>query len=311
MQATNQKIMHPTHIRQTKSEQIGYAVIIVVLVLLSVIFVYPLYQVLICSVSDPNIVMTKNSMLFWPEGLQFNAYKLVFQNRNLRTGFLNTLKYLVVGTSFQYIITVLTAYPLSLRDAKLKRPLMIFMAITMYFGGGLIPTYLLLNQLKMMNTIWVLTVPGAINVYNTIIMRTQFTSIPSSLREAAVIDGAGDFTMLFRILLPLSTAVSAVLILFTAVGYWNMWFDPMIYLTNRSAYPIQTILREILIDSNETMMAGAGQAGSNFVAQNDVNASKTLVKYANIIVCTVPILCVYPFAQKYFVKGVMVGSLKG
>ncbi len=311
MQTTNQKVLHPTRIKQTKSERIGYIIIMVALVLLSVIFLYPLYQVLVCSVSDPNIVMKKNSMLFWPEGLQFNAYKLVFQNRNLRTGFLNTLQYLLIGTAFQYAITVLTAYPLSLRDAKLKRPLMIFMAITMYFGGGLIPTYLLLNNLGMMNTIWVLTVPGAINVYNTIIMRTQFTSIPSSLREAAVIDGAGDFTMLFRIMLPLSTAVSAVLILFTAVNYWNMWFEPMIYLTDRSAYPIQTILREILIDSNETMMAGSGQGGTNFVAQNDVNASKILVKYANIIVCTVPILCVYPFAQKYFVKGVMVGSLKG
>ena len=142
-------------------------------------------------------------------------------------------------------------------------------------------------------------------------MRTQFTSLPASLKEAAVIDGAGDLTMLFRIMLPLSKAVTAVLVLFTAVGYWNMWFEPMIYLTNRADYPIQSILREILIDSNEQVLTGSGQAGNAIVTQNNLDAAKILVKYANIIVCTVPILCVYPFAQKYFVKGVMIGSLKG
>ena len=256
-------------------------------------------------------MLRKNSLIFWPEGFHLNAYRVVMSNRNIRSGFINTFKYLALGTFLQYFITTLAAYPLSLRDAKLKRPLMIFMTITMYFSGGLIPYFLLVNQLGMMNTIWVLTLPGAINVWNCIIMRTQFLSIPSSLKEAALIDGAGDFTMLFRIMLPLSKAVTAVLILFTAVGFWNMWFDPMIYMTDRSSYPIQTILREILIDSNDQVFSGAGQNVGTQMINDDLESAKTLTKYANIIVCTVPILCVYPFAQKYFVKGVMIGSLKG
>ena len=307
---TNIKKITPTKIRRSLGERIAYGVIICVLVLLSLICLYPLYQVLVCSVTDPDIVMRKNSLVFWPEGFHLNAYKMVLQNKNIRSGFMNTFKYMILGTFLQYMITTLAAYPLSLRDAKLKRPLMIFMTITMYFSGGLIPYFLLVNQLGMMDTIWVLTVPGAINVWNCIIMRTQFLSIPSSLKEAAVIDGAGDFTMLFRILLPLSKAVTAVLVLFTAVGFWNMWFDPMIYMTDRSSYPIQTILREILIDSNDQVFSGAGMTGSTMI-QDDLESAKTLTKYANIIVCTVPILCIYPFAQKYFVKGVMIGSLKG
>lgn len=308
--ATARSAKRAGHIQRSLTERICYALILVCLTALTLICLYPFYQVLVCSVSDPNIVMRKNSLLLWPEGFQLDAYRLVLQNKNLRSGFINTLRYLTLGTALQYLITTLAAYPLSLKDAMLKRPLMIYMTITMYFSGGLIPYYLLVNQLGMINTIWVLTVPGAISVWNCIIMRTQFLSIPSSLREAAIIDGAGDFTVLFRVMIPLSKAVSAVLILFTAVGYWNMWFDPMIYMTDRSGYPIQTILREILIDSNEQTFSGAGQSASNLI-RNDLEAAKTLTKYANIIVCTVPILCVYPFAQKYFVKGVMVGSLKG
>ena len=301
----------PVHIRRSAGEKIAYGLILVFLFLLAVICVYPLYQVFICSISDPQIVMKKNSLLIWPVGVHFDAYRLVFRNRNILSGFKNTLIYVSLGTLMQYAVTVFTAYPLSLRDAKLKRPLMIFMSITMYFNGGLIPFYLLINQLGMMNTLWAMLIPGAVNVWNIIIMRTQFTSLPASLKEAAVIDGAGDLTMLFRIMLPLSKAVTAVLVLFTAVGYWNMWFEPMIYLTNRADYPIQSILREILIDSNEQVLTGSGQAGNAIVTQNNLDAAKILVKYANIIVCTVPILCVYPFAQKYFVKGVMIGSLKG
>ena len=309
--STLNKHNNPTHIKRSVGERIAYFFIIAILVLLSLICIYPLYQVLVCSVSDPNVVLRKNSLIFWPEGFHLNAYRVVMSNRNIRSGFINTFKYLALGTFLQYFITTLAAYPLSLRDAKLKRPLMIFMTITMYFSGGLIPYFLLVNQLGMMNTIWVLTLPGAINVWNCIIMRTQFLSIPSSLKEAALIDGAGDFTMLFRIMLPLSKAVTAVLILFTAVGFWNMWFDPMIYMTDRSSYPIQTILREILIDSNDQVFSGAGQNVGTQMINDDLESAKTLTKYANIIVCTVPILCVYPFAQKYFVKGVMIGSLKG
>lgn len=286
-------------------------IIYTLLACLSVIFLYPLYQVIVCSISDPGVVAAKNSLMLLPEGIQFEAYQVVFNNKNIWTGFKNTLIYLTLGTGLQYLVTLITAYPLSIRDLAGKKFIMLYFSITMYFGGGIIPYFLLINQLGLMNSMWVLIIPQAVNVYNIIIMRTQFINLPYELREAATIDGAGDMSVLFRVLLPLSGAVSAVLILFTAVGYWNMWFDPMIYLTKRSMYPIQSILREILIDNASIASAGRGGAQVKITHNADKAAVNALIKYANIVVCTVPVLCVYPFAQKYFVKGVMVGSLKG
>lgn len=281
----------------------------VLLSLLALICLFPLYQVAVVSISDPLIVMQKNGMLFWPEGLNVDAYKIVFSNRNIATGFLNTLFYIVVGTGFRFLTTVTAAYTLSKRNLMLKRPIMVYFTVTMYFGGGIIPFFLLINKMGLMNTPWAILLPGAVSVWDIIIMRTQFNNIPDGLKEAATIDGAGDFTILFRILIPLSGSVIAVLVLFSVVGYWNMWYEPMLYLTKRSMYPIQSVLREILIDSNAQMIAGAGQQVKHTGSTNA--AAQTLIKYASIVVCTVPILLIYPFLQKYFVKGVMVGSLKG
>ena len=280
------------------------------LVLLAIICIYPLYQVIVVSVSDPAIVMKNNGMMLIPKGIHFDAYKIVLSNHNLLTGFKNTLFYIVVGTSLVLFTTATGAYVLSKKNVMLKKPIMIYLTITMYFGGGLIPGYLLINNLHLMNTPWAILLPGAFSVWDIIIMRTQFANIPDALKEAAVIDGASDFTILTRILLPLSGAVIAVLVLFSAVGHWNEWFAPMLYLTERSKYPIQSVLREILIDNSSQMMAGAGKIQTRFDAKNNA-AAKTLVKYANIVVCTIPILVVYPFLQKYFVNGVIVGSLKG
>lgn len=280
------------------------------LVLLAIICIYPLYQVIVVSVSDPAIVMKNNGMMLIPRGIHFDAYKIVLSNHNLLTGFKNTLFYIVVGTSLVLFTTATGAYVLSKKNVMLKKPIMIYLTITMYFGGGLIPGYLLINNLHLMNTPWAILLPGAFSVWDIIIMRTQFANIPDALKEAAVIDGASDFTILTRILLPLSGAVIAVLVLFSAVGHWNEWFSPMLYLTERSKYPIQSVLREILIDNSSQMMAGAGKIQTRFDAKNNA-AAKTLVKYANIVVCTIPILVVYPFLQKYFVNGVIVGSLKG
>ncbi len=281
------------------------------LVILSVIFIYPLYEVIVCSVSDVNAVVIHNSFLMWPVGFHLEAYKMVLSNKNIWIGFRNTMLYMALGTTFQYIVTVFTAYPLSIRDLWGKKAILIIFTVTMYFSGGLIPYFLLINSLGMYNSIWVLIIPLGVNVYNMIIMRTQFLNLPAELKEAAEIDGAGDITMLFKILIPLSGAVSAVLVLFTAVSYWNMWFDPMIFLTERKLYPIQSVLREILIDDSSVQAAGAGAMNSKLLHNVDTAAVQKLIKYANIVVTTVPILCIYPFAQKYFVKGVMVGSLKG
>lgn len=278
---------------------------------LAFLFLYPLYQVLVNSISDPGVVATKNGLLLWPQGVHFDAYRVVFANKNIWIGFKNTLVYMALGTVCQFIVTVITAYPLSIKNLTFKKPILIYFTISMYFGGGIIPYFILINNLGLMNSMWVLIIPQALNVYNMIIMRTQFVNLPEELKEAAYIDGAGDGTILFRILLPLSTAVSAVLILFTAVHYWNMWFDPMIYLTKREMYPIQSILREILIDNAAIGQAGRAGVQTKLNRNTDQAAVNALIKYATIMVTTVPILCVYPFAQKHFVKGVMVGSLKG
>lgn len=309
MSVVIEKPKKKNHIRS--GSLVADVLIYALLAFLSIIFIYPLYQVTVNSISDPAVVATRNGLLLWPTGIQFDAYQVVFRNKNLWTGFKNTLVYMVLGTSLQYFVTLITAYALSLKDLRFKKGLMIYFTVTMYFGGGIIPYFLLITRLGLMNSMWVLIIPQACNVWNIILMRTQFVNLPGELKEAATIDGAGDVTMLFRIMLPLSGAVSAVLILFTAVGYWNMWFDPMIYLTKRSMYPLQSVMREILIDN--AAVAKAGAAGSNVKINRDVNqaAVNALIKYANIVVSTVPILCVYPFAQKYFVKGALVGSLKG
>lgn len=282
----------------------------VLMALLSIIFIYPLYQVLVCSISDPGIVATKNSLMLWPEGIHFDAYRVVFQNKNILIGFRNTFMYLVIGTSITYLMTVMMAYPLSIKNLYFKRPILFYFTFTMYFGGGLIPYFLLINNLGLMNTIWAIVLPG-ISVYDMIILRTNFVNLPDELKEAAYIDGANDLHILVRIMIPLSTAVTAVLVLFSAVGFWNMWFPPMIYLTRRELYPLQSVLREILIDNASVAQAGRAGVATKLDRNTDKQAVGTLIKYANILVSTVPILVVYPFAQKYFVKGVMVGSLKG
>jgi len=298
---------------RSKRQRITLAdvLIYIALVLLSLVCLYPLYQIFVASISDPAVVASRNGLVLWPVGVHFDAYKIVLNNQNILNGFRNTFFYMTLGTAFRYVVTALAAYPLSLRNAKLKRPLMLFMTFTMYFSGGLIPYYLLINNLGLMNTPWVLIIPGGVSVWDIIIMRTQFQSLPDSLMDAAYIDGATAPRILFSILLPLSKAVSAVLILFSVVGFWNMWFEPMIFLTQRSMYPLQSVLREILIDSNEHMLAGSKSAVNIKLDPASMNNAKLLIKYANIIVCTVPILAIYPFAQKHFVKGVMIGSLKG
>lgn len=295
--------------RQNSDKTID-ATIHIILILLALICLYPLYQVFVVSISDPAIVMRKNGFLLIPEGLNIDAYKIVFANRNIRTGFINTFFYIVVGTSMQFVVSTLASYALSKKNLLLKKPILIFFAITMYFGGGMIPFYVLINSLNLMNTPWAILLPGACNVWNIIILRTHFVNIPDGLKESAMIDGANDFSILLRIMLPLSGAVIAVLVLFSVVSYWNMWYEPMLYLSKREQYPIQSVLREILIDNSTQMMAGAGASSVKFNVQTN-KAGQTLVKYANIIVCTMPILLIYPFVQKYFVKGVMVGSLKG
>lgn len=271
---------------------------------LCMVTLYPFLHVTFASFSDAASFLQNRGLLFGPAGFDLGAYKAVFHNPMIMKGYENTLLYVTVGTSINLFMTALGAYVLSRPNLYFKNFLMFLIVLTMVFQGGLIPSFLLINQLGMMNTMWALLIPGAINTFNLIIMRTSFQSVPVSLEESARMDGAGDWTILFRIVIPLSMPVIAVMILWYAVGHWNSYFNALVYLRNNDKYPLQLILRDILIANNtDSMMTGS--------ASDDKYAIGETIKYAAIIVSTLPIICLYPFLQKYFVKGVMIGAIKG
>jgi putative aldouronate transport system permease protein len=268
-----------------------------------VITIYPFYYVLMASISDSNRLIQHQGLLLVPLGFNLDAFHKVIANPNILSGYKNTLFILVFGTAFNLFLTILGAYALS-RRFLLRKGIMISIVFTMFFSGGLIPNYLLVNNaLHMGNSYWALIIPGAISTWNLIVMRTSFEAVPESLIESARIDGAGDFGTLFRIVIPLSMPVIAVMILYYGVGYWNAWFNAMLFIRNRELFPLQLILREILVqNSTESMQLGGSVADQQAIGES--------IKYATIMVATLPILCVYPFLQKYFVKGVMVGAVK-
>ncbi|KGA82515.1 sugar ABC transporter permease [Lysinibacillus fusiformis] len=275
------------------------------LAIVAVVVLYPLIFVLSASLSNPEYVISGDLWL-WPKEFTVEAYEKVFQNPDIINGFINTLKYTFFGTLLNIVMTICAAYPLSRRNLKGKGFIMAFMVFTMFFSGGLIPTYLLIRDLGMINTFWVMIIPNAVAVWNIIIMRTFFQSIPYELEESAMIDGAGNFRILWSIVLPLSLPVMAVMVLFYAVGHWNSYFQALIYLQDQDKFPLQLILRQILIQGQADDMIQA--TSESFLAQK---LSVEGLKYAVLIVANLPMLMLYPFLQKYFVKGVMIGSLKG
>ncbi len=291
-------------IRQTRGELVFSVINTGLMLGLIVVTLYPLLYVAFASVSDPATLMTTRGLLLGPVGFTLEAYARVFDNPMISIGYRNTLFYVIGGTALNLLMTMLGAYALSRRNLMFRRPLTLLIVFTMFFSGGLIPTFLLVGRtLNLMDTPWALILPGAIQTINLIIMRTAFEGIPYELEEAARVDGANDFIILFRIIVPLSTPVIAVMILFYAVGHWNAFFSAMVYLRTRDLYPLQLILREILIsNSTEAMTTG--------VSSGDVMPIGETIKYATIIVATVPILLIYPFLQRYFVKGVMIGAIK-
>jgi putative aldouronate transport system permease protein len=244
-------------------------------------------------------------ILFYPRGFSLEGYRLVFKNEQIFVGYMNTFIYLGAGLTVNMIMTTLCAYALSRKGFMLKRIITFVIMFTMYFSGGLIPFYLLIKGLDMINTRAVLIFPLAINTFNMIVLRTAFANIPVDLEESAKIDGANDFVIMFRIVVPLSVATIMVIGLYYAVGIWNAWFHAAIFISKRELFPLQLVLREILITAESSTMA----EGMSDVNQ-DIFLSE-IIKYATIIVTIVPILLVYPFIQKYFVKGVMIGAIKG
>lgn len=289
--------------KRTIGEHVFDFVNVAFMLFLSFITLYPFLYVLFASLSDPAQIAQSRGMLFYPIGFNLEAYKLVFLNPMISLGYLNTLFYVVVGTALNILMTSFGAYALSRKNVMWKNPVMFMIVFTMFFNGGLIPSYILVGKLGMLDTRWALILPVAVSAFNLIIMRTAFQGVPASLEESARIDGANDFTILFRVIYPLSLPVIAVMILFYGVGHWNAWFNAMIYLRTRELFPLQLILREILIiNSTDSMLTGVG-------GMDKMPISET-IKYATIIVATLPILFLYPFLQKYFVKGVMIGAIK-
>ena len=286
---------------KTLPEKVLHGVNIALLALLSVLFILPVWHCLMASFSEPLRLLSFQGLLLRPMGGSLEGYKAVLHNRNLFTGYMNTLYYVLVGTTINVLLTAIGVYCLSRRNSLLIRPLTLALVFTMYANFGMVPAFLTVRDLGLYNSRWSLLLPTSVSTYNIIVMRTAFRSVPKSLEESAMLDGAGDLTILVRILLPVTKATLAVMVLLYAVGHWNSWFSASLYLQDRTKFPLQLFLREILI-SNSASADGSSIDGFLYLDE--------AIKYSTIVVATVPILCIYPFVQKYFVSGIMLGAIK-
>lgn len=278
----------------------------VLMVVLCLICLYPMLYVAFSSISNPTRLANFRGILVWPLGFCLEGYRLVFQNPNILSGYGNTIIYLIFGTLTAVTMTTLAAFVCSRTKWMWCRGMTLMIVIHMFFGGGIIPFYMLIRELGWIDSRLALIVPGALAVTNMIILRTAIQGIPDALEESARIDGANDLQILVRVILPLISAAIAVQVLFYAVGHWNAWFNATIFLRTRKLYPLQVILREILINDDMQSLQGVGLSGGA-----DASNLRILTQYCTIIVGTVPILCIYPFLQKYFVKGMLIGAVKG
>ena len=296
-------------IKETPGRIVFKVVNVIILAALAFVCLVPLWHVLMASISDPTYVTQHSGVIMWPlhsEGhpVTLKGYTVVLKNNSLIRGYANTIFYVVAGCMLCIVFSSLAAYCMSRRRTMWMKYLTIMLTFTMFFNGGLIPTYMVNKFLGIVNTRWVIIAMGLISIFNIIIIKTAFQSLPASLEESAQLDGAGHLTILFKIVLPLTKATIAVIALFYAVGKWNEYLTAAIYLTDRNLYPLQIILREILIENSGTSEVDLSSLGN-------YDLYKKLIQYSTIIFATAPILCIYPFVQKYFVKGVMIGSIKG
>lgn len=299
-------------VKDTKADKIFMGFNYIFIILAVGIVLYPLIYIISASISDPQFVNSGEMWLF-PKGFTLEGYKTILENNSIWRGYLNTIYYTALGTSINLLVTLPAAYALSRPDFYGHRAFTTFLLITMFVSGGLIPSYLLIKNLGMLNTVWALVLPGAASVYNIVVTRTFFQStIPREMEEAAIIDGCSDFKLFMKIVLPLSTPIIAVMALFYGVGHWNGFFSALIYLSDKSMYPLQMVLREILVlqDMSSNSIGGtmASEMAELMYSKQQLAA---VIKYGVMIVSTLPIIAVYPFLQKYFVKGMMVGSVKG
>jgi putative aldouronate transport system permease protein len=290
-------------LRRSLAENVFEACNACFLAVVVVVTLYPMLYIVFGSLSKASRLVGHTGLLLHPMGFTLKAFSMVFRNPNILSGYRTTLLIVVLGTACNLLMTSLGAYVLSRRSFPLGKPLMMGIVFTMYFSGGLIPRYLLIYRtLGLGNSLLALVLPTAMATWNLLIMRTYFQGIPESIEESAKIDGANDFHVLFLVILPLSMPVVAVMVLYYGVGHWNAWFDAMVFIRDRTLYPLQLILREILVLSSMDSM-GSGGADVEDLGEN--------LKYATIVTATLPVLLAYPFIQKYFVKGIMIGAVKG
>lgn len=293
--------------QQTVGEKIFSAFNYILLFLICIVSLYPVWHVAMASISDPIIVFAKRGFFLWPMGtINFKGYKLVLDNPNIVSGFMNTLFYVGVGTVLSMFLTILGAYVLSRKGLYWNGIIMKLIIFTLYFQGGLIPFFLMVKNMGLIDSRWSIILPIAVNTWNLIIMRTAFAGVPDSLIESAKLDGASEWRIVWVIAVPLAQATVAVIALFYAVRMWNEWFNPSLFITSKNKYPLQLLLREILLKNDTKSMTQLGSVG-----QSQQESVRLLVKYCTIMVATVPILLVYPFLQRYFIQGIMIGSVKG
>lgn len=293
-------------VKKTLGEKVFDIFNVLLMIFVIIITLYPMYYVFVCSISDGLNLVGTRGVILWPQGLSIDAYKAVIKNPSIFSGYRTTLFVVVVGTFFSILLTSIGAYVITRKKFPLAKPMAYLMVFTMYFSGGMIPTYLVVNNLYHMgNSLTALIFPNIISVYNLLIMKSNFQSLPAGLEEAATIDGANDFRILFQIVLPLSKSIIAVMVLYYGVAYWNSWFEAMMYIRDRNKYPLQLILREVLLaNSAASNMNDGALAGDQYAIEQSI-------KYATVMVSTLPILCLYPFIQKHFTRGIMIGAIKG
>lgn len=292
--------------RKLSTGNIIYDVVIyIVLIALVVVTFYPMWYVFVASFSSSTDIVSQPGLLLWPKKFVTGAYKMVFEHPLILSGFKNTLMILLISLPINIVLTVFCGYFMSCSNMMFKKPIVAMIMFTMFFNGGLIPNFLNIKSLGLYNTLWALILPGALSVYNAIICKTAIEAIPESLKESAYIDGANDFQVIFKVILPLMKPTLAVLLLYYGVAHWNSWFNASIYIKDNALLPVQNVIRSILMQNSQLASAGAAVAADQFSAYAET------IKYAAIIVTTAPILCVYPFLQKYFTKGAMIGAVKG
>ena len=301
--------MKHAHIRQSGADRLYDAIVMLCILLLLLLILYPLWFVIIASFSNSSEVM-KGNVIFWVKDFSVEAYEKVLSDPKILSGYRNTIIYTVVGTLINLAGTIAIAYPLSRRDFVGRKTISVILTFTMFFSGGLIPTYLVYKQIGLINSPWVMMLPGMVNVYNMIVMRSFFESLPYEMHEAAFIDGCGNIQILVSIVLPLSLPIVAVMLIFYGVSHWNEYFNALVFISDQELEPLQLILRDILITSTARVSSMMSGGAANSGEMDRIRTAES-IKYAVAIVSTLPVLCLYPFLQKHFSKGVMIGAIKG